>query len=147
VTSRLGTVKSLTFFYSVTFTGVQCFPWCPPVKDCSRAKRILALLSSEIHLQPYKTGFLSGPAFDLMLDKLNRFRARAQLWIRRRDQLAAASPDPLEQRALNDQLMMLERVFLLEEGLPGRPDVRHAFFSPAKFDLYGTFLSYRYGWR
>jgi hypothetical protein len=86
-----------------------------------------------------------------MLDKLNRFRARAQLWIRHRDQLAAAAPaglDPLEQRALNDQLMMLERVFLLEEGLPGRPDVRHALFSPAKFDLYGRFLSYKYGpWR
>jgi hypothetical protein len=81
-----------------------------------------------------------------MLDKLNRFRARAQLWIRRRDQLAAAaSPGPLEQRALNDQLMMLERVFLLEEGLPGRPDVRHALFSPAKFDLYGRFLSYKNG--
>jgi hypothetical protein len=76
-----------------------------------------------------------------MLDKLNRFRARAQLWIRHRDQLAAAaSPDPLEQRTLNDQLMMLERVFLLEEGLPGRPDVRHALFSPAKFDLYGRFF-------
>ena len=43
----------------------------------------------------------------------------------------------LEERVLNDQLMLLERVFLLPKGLPGRPDVRHALFSPANFDAYG----------
>jgi Transferrin receptor-like dimerisation domain len=70
-----------------------------------------------------------------MIQKMNQFRDRAQRWLTRRDQLIVSH---LEQRALNDQLMMLERVFLLPKGLPGRPDVRHALFSPAKFDLYGN---------
>jgi hypothetical protein len=69
-----------------------------------------------------------------MIQKMNQFRDRATRWLSRRDQLIISQ---LEQRALNDQLMMLERVFLLPKGLPGRPDVRHALFSPAKFDLYG----------
>ena len=41
------------------------------------------------------------------------------------------------QRRINDVLMMLERTFLLPQGLPGRPEYRHALFSPAKFDSYG----------
>ncbi len=75
-----------------------------------------------------------------MIFKMNKFRQRARIWLSRRDQLAGPNQhisDQLEQRALNDQLMLLERVFLLPQGLPGRPDVRHALFSPAKFDLYG----------
>jgi hypothetical protein len=75
-----------------------------------------------------------------MLQKMNQFRQRALIWIRNRDALTRPGrplPELLEQRALNDQLMLLERVFLLARGLPGRPEVRHALFSPAKFDLYG----------
>ena len=40
-------------------------------------------------------------------------------------------------RALNDQLMLLERVFILPRGLPDRPGVRHALFTPSKFNSYG----------
>ena len=46
--------------------------------------------------------------------------------------------DPLSLRALNDQLMMLERVFIMPGGIPGRKSIRHAIFSPSKFNAYGS---------
>lgn len=45
---------------------------------------------------------------------------------------------PMELRMINDQLMQLERVFVIPEGLPGRPETRHAIFAPAKFNKYGA---------
>ncbi len=33
-----------------------------------------------------------------------------------------AESNPLLARALNDQMMMLDRAFLLDKGLPGRPE-------------------------
>ena len=75
-----------------------------------------------------------------MLAKMAGFRSAAQRWIERRDGLVREGGllvDNFQLRDLNDQLMLLERVFLLPKGLPGRPDVRHALFSPANFDAYG----------
>jgi hypothetical protein len=79
-----------------------------------------------------------------MVQKMADFRSAAQRWVERRDvtrQRGDLRSDNFQLRALNDQLMMLERVFLLQKGLPGRPDVRHALFSPANFDAYGAFYS------
>ena len=45
--------------------------------------------------------------------------------------------DPLKLRMINDQLMQMERVFVMDGGLPERPDVRHAIFAPGKFNKYG----------
>jgi hypothetical protein len=76
-----------------------------------------------------------------MLEKMAGFKMAAERWTARRDALIQEGQlllaDSFQLRALNDQLMMLERVFLLPRGLPGRPDVRHALFSPANFDAYG----------
>lgn len=44
-------------------------------------------------------------------------------------------------RMLNDKLMLLERVFLLPQGLPDRQNFRNAIFSPSKFNSYGKILS------
>ena len=70
---------------------------------------------------------------------LCRFRLAAEAWELHRDgQLqAGATADPLLLRRLNDQAMLLERVFLIPGGLPGRPAYRHAFFSPSKHNSYG----------
>ena len=46
------------------------------------------------------------------------------------------SHNPMELRMINDQMMQLERVFLMPAGLPGRPDVRNAIFAPGKFNSY-----------
>ncbi len=85
---------------------------------------------------------ISGPAYELMLEKMAGFKMAAERWTARRDALLQEGgqlllADSFQLRELNDQLMMLERVFLLPKGLPGRPDVRHALFSPANFDAYG----------
>ncbi len=46
--------------------------------------------------------------------------------------------NPVQVRILNDQLMQLERVFIIPGGLPDRPESRHAIFAPAKFNKYGA---------
>ena len=46
------------------------------------------------------------------------------------------SHNPMELRMINDQMMQLERVFMMPAGLPGRPDVRNAIFAPGKFNSY-----------
>ena len=45
----------------------------------------------------------------------------------------------LRLRRRNDQQMLMERIFLLPQGLPGQHSNRHALFSPAKFNSYGKF--------
>ena len=41
---------------------------------------------------------------------------------------------------LNDKLMLLERVFLLPQGMPDRLNVRNAIFSPSKQNSYGKLM-------
>lgn len=45
--------------------------------------------------------------------------------------------DPMRLRMINDQMMQLERVFVMDGGLPERPDTRHAVFAPGKYNKYG----------
>lgn len=51
---------------------------------------------------------------------------------------ASSSMNAGQIRALNDQLMLFERIFLLPQGLPGRPSTKHAIFAPAKTNAYGS---------
>ena len=44
--------------------------------------------------------------------------------------------DPFKLKMVNDQLMQMERVFLMDGGLPERPHTRHAIFAPGKHDSY-----------
>ncbi|CAL4110864.1 unnamed protein product, partial [Meganyctiphanes norvegica] len=46
--------------------------------------------------------------------------------------------NPVTVRSYNDLMMRLEQVFILPEGLRGRPDVRHAVFSPSQFNTYAA---------
>ena len=46
--------------------------------------------------------------------------------------------NPMMMRMINDQMMGVERVFVIPGGLPERPDTRHAIFAPAKFNAYGA---------
>jgi len=49
--------------------------------------------------------------------------------------------DAIKLRIINDQLMQLERVWIMPGGIPGRPEVRHAIFAPAKFNKWENLLS------
>jgi len=81
----------------------------------------------------------AGPAFDLMLESIRDFNVSASSWIDMREAMKKEEEvvQPLRLRSLNDQIMLLERTFLLPGGLPGRAHHRHALFSPAKFNSYG----------
>ncbi len=46
--------------------------------------------------------------------------------------------DPLKIRMLNDQMLLLDRIFIIPEGLPQRPASRHAIFNPGRFNHYGS---------
>ncbi len=54
------------------------------------------------------------------------------------EHLEPTTTEPMTLRMLNDQLMLLERAFLIPEGLPGRAGDRHAIFARAKFNHYGS---------
>jgi N-acetylated-alpha-linked acidic dipeptidase len=41
-------------------------------------------------------------------------------------------------RMVNDQIMLLERIFILPQGVPGRPRTRNAIFAPSKYNAYGA---------
>ena len=45
--------------------------------------------------------------------------------------------DPIKLRMINDQLMQMERVFIMDGGLPSHKEIRHAIFAPGKFNIYG----------
>ena len=70
---------------------------------------------------------------------MDMFEDACSRWSREREEAVASGllSDPIRLRMMNDQIMMLERVFILPKGLPGRPETRHSLFSPSKFNSYG----------
>jgi len=71
--------------------------------------------------------------------EISKFGESARQW-RQTFTLASqdAALDPILARSLNDQSMKVDRAFLLPEGLPNRPQFRHAVLSPAATDSYGS---------
>merc|ERR1712060_601215 len=45
--------------------------------------------------------------------------------------------NPIKQRMISDQMMQVERVFVMDGGLPNRKGTRHAIFSPGVHNIYG----------
>ena len=80
--------------------------------------------------EPYKT----------LNASINEFAAASHMWTMRKNAMqrwSMLADDPLKARMINDQIMKFERVWILPKGLPGRESIRHAIFSPAKFNAYG----------
>ncbi|RXG56243.1 N-acetylated-alpha-linked acidic dipeptidase 2 [Armadillidium vulgare] len=51
---------------------------------------------------------------------------------------SSTSLSELQVRAINDQMMKLEQIFVIPEGLPGRPSIRNAAFASSQFDDYAS---------
>ena len=62
-----------------------------------------------------------------MLESLTQLKSAVETWTRDLE-------DRLRLRMKNDQLMILERIFLLPEGRPAWKNYRHALISPSRFN-------------
>jgi N-acetylated-alpha-linked acidic dipeptidase len=66
-----------------------------------------------------------------LVDAIKAFQSRAEELDRATDAVAGRDlPKPHELTALNDALSRVERAFLLEKGLPGRPWFKHVVYAP-----------------
>ena len=77
-----------------------------------------------------------GASLKFVKAAINDFAIAADKFTAKLEELKT-SGDPMKLRIANDQLMQLERVFLMPSGLPDRPGVRNAIFAPGKFNAYG----------
>lgn len=77
----------------------------------------------------------NGAPLTYLIQAINEFEAAVNNFSIRLSEVD--TDNALQTRQINDQLMQLERVFIMPRGLPGRPEARHAIFAPAKFDTYG----------
>ncbi|XP_003219416.3 putative N-acetylated-alpha-linked acidic dipeptidase [Anolis carolinensis] len=73
-------------------------------------------------------------SFDSLFDAVNNFSEVASDFHKRLQILNINNP--IEVRALNDQLMFLERAFIDPLGLPGRAFYRHIIFAPNNHNKY-----------
>ena len=78
----------------------------------------------------------------LLLTAIEEFKTAVQEWSKMKNQLMEEKKiiNPYRLRSFNDQIMMLERTFLLDGGLKGRSWHRHILFSPQKYNIYGKHI-------
>ncbi|TRY76729.1 hypothetical protein TCAL_09217 [Tigriopus californicus] len=77
----------------------------------------------------------NGASLTFLVQAIDEFETAVKDFVTRLRELDTSNE--LQTRQINDQMMQLERVFIMPRGLPGRPDARHAIFAPAKFNSYG----------
>ncbi|XP_077579242.1 N-acetylated-alpha-linked acidic dipeptidase 2 isoform X1 [Stigmatopora nigra] len=73
-------------------------------------------------------------SFDSLFSAVENFTVAAREFHERLQNVNRANP--LQVRAMNDQLMYLERAFIDPLGLPGRPFYRHVVFAPSSHNKY-----------
>ena len=70
---------------------------------------------------------------------MEEFKKSATDWhIRFNESLSEITSKPFMAKAMNDQMMNLDKMFLLKDGLPGRKVYSHAIISPSNFNSYGS---------
>ena len=89
-------------------------------------------------VQQLRDDGLSEP-YETLVASIKEFTTASVSWAERRKdmQMSGQLDDPLKARMVNDQIMKFERVWIMPKGLPGRDEIRHAIFSPAKHNMYG----------
>merc|ERR1719154_190183 len=80
----------------------------------------------------------AGESFNLLVESFQAFKMSVENFSQKLEKIKTETilGNELSQRIMNDQIMLLERIFLLPQGLPGRSNYRHSFFSPSKFNAY-----------
>lgn len=78
-----------------------------------------------------------GVETEWMIEQVTAFSRAATDWQALFD-TQSTQDNPILSRMFNDQMMKLDRLFLLSDGLPGRPELRHAIISPSMFNSYGS---------
>ncbi|XP_076360320.1 N-acetylated-alpha-linked acidic dipeptidase 2-like [Tachypleus tridentatus] len=73
---------------------------------------------------------------DFLQRAIRNFSFAADSWHKRLEDIDLTNP--LAVRQANDQMMMIERIFIKPEGLPPRYFVRHVAFAPSKYDSYSN---------
>ncbi|XP_077422225.1 N-acetylated-alpha-linked acidic dipeptidase 2 [Vanacampus margaritifer] len=86
---------------------------------------------AQTHLEKMQTHEVS---FESLFSAVENFTVAAREFHQRLRNVNKA--DPLQVRAMNDQLMYLERAFIDPLGLPGRPFYRHVVFAPSSHNKY-----------
>ncbi|XP_031563734.1 glutamate carboxypeptidase 2-like [Actinia tenebrosa] len=143
-----------TFYWQKTFTD----PYFKSHLTVSQiAARILVAASDSpllpFTLAPYSATLLSGfknlkknegaqlqlhnITLDHLEEAINIFKNATDVFESKIKEMKV-SKDFAKIRALNDQVMLLERTFIWPYGLPGRSDVRHVIFAPSLHNQYGS---------
>ena len=73
------------------------------------------------------------------MEAIDKFENATETWqLQLEDNMETIINSPFMAKYINDQMMNLDKAFLIGTGLPGRPVYSHAIMSPSKFDSYGS---------
>ena len=80
----------------------------------------------------------NGVTLSYLKEAVDYFEATAKSYMQTlKENESDIKGDPLTLRMINDQLMQMEKVFIMDGGIPLRTETRHAIFAPGKFNIYG----------
>jgi N-acetylated-alpha-linked acidic dipeptidase len=137
-----------SFYWSGHFAENMSAPW-ENHAAITRAVGFLALEYIDTPILPFDYGVYaeainqsvnSIAAMGPNINFTNLYNAISQLQIAGQNILknASAVTGDLALRAINDRLMLTERLFLSDASLTGRPYYRHVIFTPSINDTYAT---------
>ena len=79
----------------------------------------------------------NGVTLEYLRNAIDEFEVQSKNFMDElKTQHSSITSDPFKLKMINDQMMQLERIFIMDGGLPERPDTRHAIFAPSRFNKY-----------
>lgn len=70
-------------------------------------------------------------------NQIDQYVLLSEIWRNRFESFTNGTTDPYQARTINDQMMKIDRTFILPQGLPMRPSYCHAIISPSLHNSYG----------
>ena len=79
----------------------------------------------------------NGVTLEYLRNAIDEFEVQSKNFMDElKTQQSSITSDPFKLKMINDQMMQLERIFIMDGGLPERPHTRHAIFAPSRFNKY-----------